>query len=57
MTIEGSRSQRVLTLEDLLKKTKVDLEVWFVKDYVVNKWDVTAFQLVGDKKLPITHEN
>lgn len=32
----------IKTLKDLLKATDVDQKVWNVKDYTVNKWDVTA---------------
>ncbi len=35
-------ADHVKTLDELLKITKVDLNIWKVKDYTVNKWDVTA---------------
>ncbi len=34
----------IKTLEELLERCSVDEEVWSVKDYVVNKWDVTSFR-------------
>jgi hypothetical protein len=34
----------IKTLEELLKKTEVDLDVWKVKSYIVNKWDVTSWK-------------
>jgi len=34
----------IKTLDDLLKKCNVDLNVWYVKDYTVNKWDVTSWK-------------
>lgn len=37
--IESKPGQRVKTLDDLLAVTHVDLEVWDVERYVVNKWD------------------
>ncbi len=43
----------VKTLDELLAATKVNLKVWNVKDYSVNKWDVTA---VIDK-MPRTFQN
>ena len=35
-------ADHVKTLEELLKVTKVDKELWSVKDYSVNKWDTTS---------------
>lgn len=32
----------IKTLDDLLKETKVDLNIWKVTKEIVNKWDVTA---------------
>ncbi len=34
----------ITTLEELLEATNVDLDVWKVKNYVVNKWDVTSWK-------------
>jgi len=34
----------IKTLDGLLKACDVDLDVWSVKDYVVNKWDVTSWK-------------
>ena len=33
-------SERIITLEDLLKVAQVDLEVWAVDHYITNKWEV-----------------
>lgn len=35
----------VKTLDELLASAKIDSNVWKVKDYVVNKWDVTSWKL------------
>ena len=43
----------IKTLEELLKECKVNENVWSVKDYVVNKWDVTSWR----NGLPQTIEN
>lgn len=43
----------IKTLDELLKVTKVDTEIWKVKDFVVNKWDVT----LGNNGAPQTIEN
>ena len=37
--LESPSSSRVLTLEDLLTKTNIDLRNWEVDKYLVNKWD------------------
>jgi len=34
----------IKTLEDLLVKCEVDKDEWSVKDYLVNKWDVTSWK-------------
>ncbi len=34
----------IRTLPELLKICEVDLDVWKVKDYVINKWDVTSWK-------------
>jgi hypothetical protein len=34
----------IKTLDELLKASDVDLTLWNVKDYVVNKWDVTSWK-------------
>lgn len=36
-------ADHIKSLDELLKAAKVDLEAWKVKEYSVNKWDVTAF--------------
>lgn len=43
----------VKTLKKLLKVTKVDLNVWQVKNHIINKWDVTSWK----KGYPETIEN
>jgi hypothetical protein len=43
----------VKTLDELLKATKIDTKIWKVKDFVVNKWDVTAIV----DKVPQTFQN
>lgn len=34
----------IKTLDQLLKVTQVDLDIWKVKSYTVNKWDVTSWK-------------
>jgi hypothetical protein len=46
-------SDHIKTLDELLDATKVDKNVWNVKNYVVNKWDVTSWK----KGLPETVQN
>lgn len=41
ITLE-SRSDRITSLEDLLRACNVDLSVWRVDRYVINKWEVGA---------------
>lgn len=43
----------VKTLDELLDATKVNLKIWNVKDYSINKWDVTAVI----NKIPQTFQN
>ncbi|MFW5847330.1 MAG: hypothetical protein ACOCVF_00225 [bacterium] len=51
--IDSRFTNRVITLDDLLEKAKVDTELWRVKEHVINKWDVTSFKN-GD---PVVAEN
>jgi hypothetical protein len=46
-------SDHVRTLDQLLKICEVDLNLWQVKDYLVNKWDVTSWK----SKYPETLQN
>ncbi len=46
-------SDHIKTLEQLLEAAEVDTDVWTVKDYLVNKWDVTLMQ----DKQPRTIQN
>jgi|GEM_PF-739140 len=43
----------IKTLDELLKAAEVDMEMWAVKDYTVNKWDVTSFKTMT----PVTAQN
>lgn len=43
----------VKTLEGLLAAAKVDCNIWKVKDYIINKWDVTSWK----QEKPKTIEN
>jgi hypothetical protein len=57
-TIEWTWNQNyppdhIKTLDELLEVCKVDLELWKVNDYIVNKWDVTSWKS-GE---PITIQN
>jgi len=44
--VSGSNypKDHVKTLDELLKATKVDLKIWKVDGYTVNKWDVTSWK-------------
>jgi len=46
-------ADHIKTLDELLKVCDVDRQVWNVKDYLVNKWDVTAVI----NKIPQTFQN
>lgn len=39
-TVASSCSPQIKSLEDLLKATKVDLNIWEVERHVINKWEV-----------------
>ena len=39
-TIETPRSSRIKTIDDLIDHCKIDLNVWEIERYVVNKWEV-----------------
>lgn len=41
----------IKTLEELLNRCNVDAESWNVKDYTVNKWDVTSFKSINPKTI------
>lgn len=43
----------IKTVDELLEAADVDTEIWKVKDFIVNKWDVTAVV----NKLPRTIQN
>jgi hypothetical protein len=43
----------VKTLDELLAATKVDLDIWKVREYWINKWDVTSWK----QKFPQTVQN
>jgi len=47
------RSDHITSLDQLLKRCNVDLDLWGVKDYIVNKWDVTSWK----RGYPETIEN
>tara|TARA_R110002049_G_scaffold290660_2_gene474236 strand:+ start:1890 stop:3134 length:1245 start_codon:yes stop_codon:yes gene_type:complete len=39
-TIETPRSSRIRTIDDLINHCEIDLDVWEIERYVVNKWEV-----------------
>jgi hypothetical protein len=43
----------IKTLDELLEVADVDLDIWKVKDFVINKWDVTSWK----KENPETIQN
>lgn len=42
--IVETNSTRIKTLQQALEEFKVDLDVWFVSEYKINKWEVAAKQ-------------
>lgn len=42
MTVEAPRSNRIRTLEDLLRAADVDESLWRVDRHIINKWEVGA---------------
>lgn len=51
LTLE-SKSPRIKTLDQLLEACEVDLKVWTVDNYIVNKWEVGAKN--ADKEIIVT---
>jgi hypothetical protein len=53
--VSGSNypADHVKTLPQLLKTAQIDEKIWKVKDYVINKWDVTSMKT----DFPITVQN
>jgi len=50
-TITSPKLDRVITLDQLLKTAKVDLDCWEVERFVVNKWEVAGIpRTVGSTK-------
>lgn len=49
----GYPPNHIKTLDDLLKRAEVDLDIWNVERYIVNKWDTTSTQ----SGYPSTWEN
>ncbi len=43
-----TRSQRIRTLDDLIAAAEIDLSVWEIERYVINKWEVGARADVRD---------
>ena len=39
-TIETKKSSRIKNIEDLIEHCEIDLDVWEIERYVVNKWEV-----------------
>jgi len=37
-----SKSSNIRTLEDLIEVCKIDLDIWEIERYIVNKWEVAA---------------
>jgi hypothetical protein len=40
-TLDYRGNLQITTLEDLIKETKIDLELWNIDRHIVNKWDTT----------------
>jgi metallophosphoesterase superfamily enzyme len=47
-TVEVIDSERIKTLDQLLEECQVDLEVWKVDNYTVNKWEQASKNESGD---------
>lgn len=50
-----TRSLNIKTLDDALRVSEVDLEVWEVDRYIINSWEVTMgtdVEVIGDPKNP-----
>jgi predicted phosphodiesterase len=45
-----SKSSNIRTLEDLIDVCKIDLNIWEIERYIVNKWEVAAKGLDGVMK-------
>ena len=39
-TLTSTKSNRIKTIDDLIEQCDIDLDVWGVDRYVVNKWEV-----------------
>lgn len=52
-TLESAESERVRTLEDLVKVANIDLIKWYVDRYITNAWEVTSWK----KGYPETRTN
>lgn len=52
-----SRSKIITTLDGLLESCKVDMDVWYVKRHVVNKWDVSMKMGTGESERTETIQN
>lgn len=50
-TIETAARNRITSLDDLLRESKTDLELWEVERHVINKWEVGAKHPVTGKIL------
>jgi hypothetical protein len=57
--MEEAVGYSIHTLEDLLKFTKVDLDVWYVDHWKANSWETTAliYDEVEKKKFPKVYTN
>lgn len=53
-TYNGYPANHIKTLDQLLNRCDIDLDVWEVENYLVNKWDVTSWK---HNNLPQTWEN
>jgi hypothetical protein len=46
--VESEPSPRVLSLDELIRQAKVDLELWAIERHVINKWEAGAKDLEGN---------
>lgn len=44
-------TNHIKTLDELLERCEVDKDIWSVRDYTVNKWDVTSFKSNSPKTI------
>jgi len=52
-----TESLEIKTLDDLIKKAEVDLNIWRVEKHLINNWTIIAKVKVGDVETPQSYTN